>query len=193
MPVVEGREYRSFELSSMPEEGYRVEGYATTFGGAYELGDGFYERIDPHALDDADMSDVIFQYNHTGMVYARLRNGSMALECDPHGLRVSADLGGSQGGRDLVEAIRNGLVDRMSWGFTIAPDGWEYDPETHTATITKVLKVYDVSAVSIPANEGTEIHARSYIDGVIDMERKECAQRKEMEERERILASLAIY
>lgn len=194
MPVADGREYRSFELSGRPEEGgYRVEGYATTFGTAYEMGGGVYERVDPHALDEADMSDVIFQLNHEGMVYARLRNGSMELECDAHGLKVVADLGGSQGGRELAEGIRSGLIDRMSWGFTVADGGWEYDAETRTSTITKVGKVYDVSAVSIPANDGTEIHARSYIDGLIDAERKELAQREEEQERGRIAAALAIY
>lgn len=194
MPKVNGREYRSFELAvgAEKEKGI-VEGYATTFGDAYDMGGGYYERIDPHALDGADMSDVIFQLNHEGPVLARLRNKTLSLECDPHGLKVRADLNGSQPGRELLESIQNGLIDRMSWGFTVADDGWQYDPDTRTSTISKVEKVFDVSAVSIPANDGTEIHARSYLDGVIESERKEIAQRKEKQERERILASLAIY
>ena len=195
MPIRDGREYRSFQLDASAEDdnGYTVEGYATTFGTAYEMGRGYFERIDPHALDDADMSDIIFQLNHQGTVLARQRNRTLEVECDQHGIRVRADLGGSQAGRDLHESIKNGLIDRMSWGFTVADDGWEYDAETRTSTITKVVKVYDVSAVSIPANDGTEIHARSYLDGVIENERRESAQREEKQERERIRAALEIY
>lgn len=194
MPIKDGREYRSFQMEAKPEdESYEVEGYAVTFGTAYELFDGYYERIDEHALDDADMSDVIFQMNHQGAPLARLRNRTLEVSCDNHGMRIKADLGGSQAGRELHEAIKSGLIDRMSWGFTIADDGWEYDPATKTSTIKRVKKVYDVSAVSRPANDGTEIHARSYIDGVIDAERRESAQREEEQERERIRAALAIY
>lgn len=194
MPVKDGREYRSFELSAEQPGGCVVEGYATTFGDAYELYDGVYERIDPHALDGADMSDVVFQLNHSGVVMARQRNGTLKLDVDPHGLHIRADISGCQDGRNLNEAIKNGLIDRMSWGFTVPDDGWEYDVDTRTSTIKKVSKVFDVSAVSIPANQGTEIHARSYIDGVIEGERQELAQREqEKQERERIAAALAIY
>lgn len=195
MPIKDGREYRSFQMEAKPADGggYEVEGYATTFGTAYELWEDFYERVDEHALDDADMSDVIFQLNHEGAPLARLRNRTLEISLDQHGMKVRADLGGSQAGRDLHEAIKSGLVDRMSWGFTLEPDGWEYDPDTRTATITKVRKVYDVSAVSIPANDGTDVHARSYIDGVIDAERRESAQREDEQERARIRAALEIY
>ena len=131
-------------------------------------------------LDYADMSDVIFPLNHDGMVYARQSNGTMALMPDDHGLHVRADLRILERGRELADAVRSGLVCKMSWGFKVAPGGWEYDPVTRTATITKIEKVYDVSAVSIPANQGTEIHTRSaYLDGAIEAARKELAERTE--------------
>lgn len=191
MPVVKGREYRSFAVDPVAEDGYMVEGYATTFGEPYEFGCSAFEVISPDALDGADMSDVIFQLNHEGPVLARLRNGSMELRRDLHGLYVRADLGGSQAGRDLHEAIKSGLIDRMSWGFSVPDDGWEWDGESRTSTVVKVDKVYDVSAVSIPANEGTEIHARSYLDGVIDGGGGEFAEREsEVEQRARISASV---
>ena len=171
MPVVDGREYRSISLDlggfEARQGGYVVEGYATTFGQPYEFGSA-YEVIDARALDGADMGDVIFQLNHEGPVLARRRNGTLSLDVDAHGLHVVADLGGSEAGRQLHESIRNGLVDRMSWGFTVDDDGWEYDPGTRTSTVARVKKVYDVSAVSIPANDGTEIKARSYLDGAIE-------------------------
>lgn len=181
MPVVDGREYRNFEMrfSALEPESDGdciVEGYATTFDKVYELYPGFFEKVDRHALDGADMSDVIFQLNHDGIVMARMRNNTLSLFIDDIGLLVRANLRGCQAGRELYEAIKNGLIDRMSWGFRIDDGGWEYDRETKTATITRVSKVYDVSGVSIPANEGTSIHARSYFDGVIEAERQELAQ-----------------
>ena len=198
MPIKDGREYRSFALMTpVPQgeqRGYIVEGYATTFDDAYEMGFGTSEVIRASSLDGADMSDVIFNLNHGGSPMARLRNGSMTLERDAHGLKVTADLGGSPAGRDLYESIVNGLVDRMSWAFSVAEDGWEWDESTRTAYVNRIAKVFDVSAVSIPANEGTEIHARSYMDGVIEQEnkRQELAQRKAMQERARIAAFLEI-
>jgi phage head maturation protease len=64
----------------------------------------------------------------------------------------------------------------MSWAFTVAED--EYDREARTRTITKIKKVYDVSAVSIPANGDTEISARSWLNGVIEAERRESLERR---------------
>ena len=195
------RQYRTFGEFGAPtgkddRAAYRVRGYATTFDVPYEMGrlsDGtpYYECIRSTALDGADMSDVIFQLNHQGAPLARLRNGSLRLERDAHGLKVTATLDGSQEAREQYEAIANGLIDRMSWGFNIAPDGWEWDDQTRTHTITKVSKVFDVSAVSMPANEGTEIHARSHIDGVIDAGRQELLAR-DRARRERMALALVI-
>ena len=178
MPIKDGREYRniSIENFSAVDDSYIVEGYATTFDIPYDFMPGYQECIRKSALEGADMSDVIFQFDHNGMVMARLRNNTLSLFIDDHGLKVSADLKGSQQGRELYEAIKNGLVDRMSWAFRVAEDGWEFDKENRISYITKVEKVYDVSAVSIPANDDTEINARSYLDGVIEeMEREEFA------------------
>jgi len=185
------REYRfaaPFEVAG-DEGSYIVEGYATTFDVPYQMegtqtnGMPVYEVIDRTALDNADTSDVIFQYDHHGMVFARTRNATLQLEADAHGYHVRADLSGCEQGRQLYEGIRNGLIDRMSWGFTVPDDGWEYDAETRTSRITRVGKVYDVSAVSMPANQNTEIHSRSYIDGVIDAANRESVEREEALER----------
>lgn len=189
MPVREGREYRDiafgqFGTTGHGDGGYTVEGYATVFDVPYEFGHGTFEVISSGAFDGADMSDVIFQYDHEGRVMARQRNGTLVVEPDGHGLHIRADLGGSEDGRRLHEEIANGLVDKMSWGFTVAEDGWDYDPATRTSTVTKVEKVYDVSAVSIPACALTSISARSYLDGAIEeaMER-ESHQRAAMRRR----------
>lgn len=136
----------------------------------------YYEVIDRHALDEADLSDVIMQYDHQGKVLARLSNGTLGLEANDNGLFIYADLSKSAAAKELYEEIRNGLVTKMSWAFTVAED--EYNRETRTRTIKKIKKVYDVSAVSIPANGDTDISARSWLDGVIDAEKREALERR---------------
>lgn len=135
-----------------------------------------YEQIDRNALQGADLSDVIMQYDHEGRVLARQSNGSLIIEADDKGLFVAADLSKSSASRELFEDIDQGLVTKMSWAFTIAED--EYDKESRTRIIKRINKVYDVSAVSIPANGDTLINARSYFDGVIEDEQQELLKRK---------------
>ena len=160
---------------------YYVEGYASTFNDPYVLfedfdGTKYIEVISPDAFREADMSDVILQFDHAGRVYARMSNGTLVVEPDEHGLFIAADLSRSQGARDLFEEIKAGLITRMSWAFTVAAD--EYDREAHTTTITRVKKVFDVSAVSLPADPNTEISARNLLNGAIEQSRKELARRK---------------
>lgn len=175
MPSCE-REIRSaIEFRAADNEEYIVEGYATTFNDPYEMmefdGVKYFEEVDRNAFDGADMNDVIFQYDHAGKVYARQKNGTLFLAVDDHGLRVRADLSKTESSRSMYEDIRAGLVSEMSFAFTVAEDA--YNNETHTRTIRKIKKVYDVSAVSIPANPSTNISARSYFDGVIEAEKAE--------------------
>jgi len=179
MAVKNEREYRTIALTefraSEEPDSYVVEGYATTFDDPYVLweydGVEYKEQIDKGAFSDADMKDVVFLYNHDGMVFARTRNKSVELSIDDHGLKVKADLGLTSAAREMYETIKAGLVDAMSWAFTIRKE--KYDKDKHLRTITKVKKVYDVSAVSFPANPATEISARSFVDGVINEEKAE--------------------
>lgn len=167
---------------------YYVEGYATTFGEAYVLyeydGVQYKEVIDRNALDGADMSDIIMLYDHEGNVLARKSNGTLIVEPDNHGLFVAADLSKSAAARNMFEEIQNGLVNKMSWAFRVREDS--YDRETHTRTIKKMQKVFDVSAVSRPANPSTDISARSWFNGVIEAEKAErlaaeAAERKKLQ------------
>lgn len=156
-------------------EQYVVEGYATTFGEAYTLySDGAYELreiVEPQAFDKCDMSDVIMQYDHEGRVFARNRNKTLELESDEHGLRIRAKLGGTEIGRQLYEEIKGGYTDRMSFAFVVSDQHRvieTVDSRTIvTRHITGIRKLYDVSAVSMPANDSTTISARSWCDGVI--------------------------
>lgn len=156
-----------------------VEGYATTFDSPYLLyefdGIKYYEIIDRKALTGADISDVIMQYDHSGKVLARISNNTLGIEPDNKGLFIYADLSMSRAAKELHEEITNGLITKMSWAFKVAED--KYDAQIRTRTILRIQKVYDVSAVSIPANGGTDISARSYFDGVIENEKREALER----------------
>ena len=186
------REYRSaVEFCTAENEDFIVEGYATTFNDPYTLfewdGIAYKEQIDRHAFDEADVSDVIFQFDHEGKVYARQKNGTLMLNVDDHGLHVRADLSKTENSRSMYEDIKAGLVSEMSFAFTVREDSW--DNETHTRTISKIKKVYDVSAVSIPANPNTDISARSYFEGVIEAEK---AERLRAEQRARQIQKIKI-
>jgi len=179
--ISKDREYRTIDLrAKKPEEcregeEYIVEGYATTFDDPYVLYEDeknkICEKIDRNALEGADMNDVLFLYNHEGRVFARQKNGTLEISTDDHGIFVRADLSKTAEARSMYEDIKAGMVDQMSWAFTVGDD--DYDQKTHTRNIKKIRKVYDVSAVSIPANPNTEISARSYCDGVIAAEKAE--------------------
>ena len=208
--ISSGREYRRMELrvkrsdEEEPDEKYEVEGYASTFNEPYVLYsfDGYTvrEQIDPAAFDECDMDDVIMQYDHQGRVFARTSNETLEVKTDDHGLFMSARLGGTELGRQVYDEIKGGYTSKMSFGFTIDEDKREvtYNRADGTVdvlrTITKIRKLYDVSAVSLPANDGTEISARSYCDGVIAELEAERLKRTAIEEaRAKALAAVNKY
>ena len=178
------------------DSNFYVEGYASTFDQPYELGrdldnNPYYEVISSRALDGADMSDVIMQFDHAGMVAARQRNNTLLVQPDSHGIFIAADLSKSEFARNLYESIASGLVDRMSWAFTPDHDSMTYDDETRTQTINRVFRVFDVSAVSLPADEDTEISARDAVAGAAERVRLEQAERGRVALRRRRVALLA--
>ena len=192
----EGRQYRNidvtnFERRTEGEDGNGekiVSGYATTFNDPYilwtEPGYVIREQIDRAAFDECDMGDVIMQYDHQGRVFARTSNNTLATEPDDKGLHIRAKLGGTEIGRQLYEEIDGGYTTKMSFGFKVEEDRRDKaEKEDGTIeilrTITKISKLYDVSAVSLPANDATSISARSYGEGVIAEVREEIAAREE--------------
>lgn len=125
----ETRDYRTFEVRALSADGsgeeqkYRVEGYAAVFDEEtvlYEYdGIEYKEVIDRSAFTGAEMRDVVMNYNHGGKPVARTKNGTLQLTVDTRGLRISADLSGTEEGRRLYEEIRGGYLDQMSFAFTV--------------------------------------------------------------------------
>lgn len=209
----DGRQYRDIDVSSFERrvEGDNekiVSGYATVFNQPYDLYRDTWagtiyivkEQIDRNAFDNADMSDVIMQYNHEGRVFARISNGTLEVDPDEHGLHTRANLGGTEIGRQLFEEIEGGYTTKMSFGFRVAADKREQTEETNEETgvrtvtvlrtITEISKLYDVSAVSLPANDATSISARNYGEGVIAEIRQELLAREERERRKKLIKLL---
>ena len=191
------REYRKIDAADMEtrtgESGEMiVEGYATTFNQPYELWRDkemtVNEQVDRNAFAQTDMSDVIMQYDHEGRVFARIANGTLQLEEDDHGLKITANLGGTEIGRQLFEEIQGGYTNKMSFGFTVTGEKRERtkNAEGHVTilrTITKIGKLYDVSAVSLPANDATEISSRTISDGLIAEAQEEIRAEEERQRR----------
>ena len=199
MPNKKEREYRNMTMAvreaeneSEETEDMTVEGYATIFNEPYTLYEDnniiYREQVDPDAFEETDMDDVIMQYDHEGRVFARTANETLSLNVDDKGLFIRANLGGTEIGRNLFEEIRGGYTDKMSFGFIVDKDE-ELKTEAEDGrvdvlrTITGISKLYDVSAVSIPANNGTSISAetRSHIDGVIDAIQTERSEAEKLE------------
>ena len=178
-------------LSSVPaakriDSEYYVEGFAARYEPyvlCYDFdGEPIYERFERGCFDECDMSDIIYQYDHAGRVFARTSNGSLVVEPVEEGLFMAADLGRTEAARDHYADIDAGMVTKMSWRFRLGD--YYYDAATRTIVHKTVAKVYDVSGVSIPANDNTEINARAWVDGEI----AQAARREaELDERRRKL------
>lgn len=200
----QNREYRNMEMRVLNHEGdekrYMVEGYASTFDKYLLLtidGEDYFERIEPTAFDNADLSDVVFRVDHEGRVYARSSAGSVEIWHDEKGLGQRTDLGRTQMARDLFADIEVGNYPQMSFAFVVADDGDYFDMATNTRVITKIDKVFDVSPVSFPANPNTSlsVSTRDYFNGVIEMKRAERLEREKREAQKqkiRILSEVSI-
>ena len=154
------KEIRLVDMRALDEDGMIVEGYAAVFDIVTNLG-WINETIDRHAFDNADMSDIVMKYNHENSVLpmARTRGGSLQFNIDEHGLKIRAKLPETSVNRDIYTLIREGVLSKMSFAFTVKSE--EYDYDTDTRKILEFDKIFDVSVVDVPAYETTEIYARS--------------------------------
>lgn len=184
MPMKNDREYRNFTINIADRDDEKiVRGYASTFDDVYTLyDDGEYEIrevVDPSAFEQTDMGDVIMQYNHEGRVFARISNDTLKVATDERGLEIEADLGGTEIGRNLYEEIAGGYTNKMSMGFKVdkSKDVWTRTNDDgkviEERRIMAITRLYDVSAVSLPANDATSISVRTLVDGEIEKLRAE--------------------
>ncbi len=190
-------QFRDFRLTKIEtrsneeeKEELVLEGIACTFDQETVLYKGKYyecrEKIASGAFDRCDMSDVIFNFNHCGRVYARTRNKSLELSVKPDGLHMKAILMSEDNGHaELYRDIQSGLIDKMSFAFHVKEASYEYiersdEPNIEIRTVTEIDKLYDVSAVDIPAYDTTSISARGAFDA--ERERREAESRKLKEE-----------
>lgn len=144
----------------------RVEGYAAVFNQEADIGGFFREQIAPGAFDEAiGRDDVVFLWNHDAdTVMARTRSGTLKLEQDERGLKMSATLDMSDPDvQRIYPKMKRGDVDRMSFAFYPEVEEWDDSGATPLRTI-KRASLHDVSAVTHPAYDGTEIGLRSLAD-----------------------------
>lgn len=198
-------QFRDFRLTKMEvrkseddKEQLVLEGIACNFDTETVLYKGKYyearEKIAYGAFDECDMTDVIFNYNHHGRVYARTRNKSLELSVENDGLHMRAVLMANDNGhQELYRDIQSGLIDKMSFAFHVKESSFEYieksdGPTVEIRTITKIDKLYDVSAVDIPAYDTTSISARRAFDAERERRNTESMRRKTEKEKEIRLA-----
>ena len=184
-----------FQARAIGEEGNEelwVEGYAARFNAPTVLfemdGLEYMEQIAPDAFTETKMEDVIFQYNHGGKVMARTRNKTLQLAVDSDGLFIRARLDGTEEGRRMYDEISKGYIDRMSFRFTIGSEA--YDFENRTWTVLRIKRLYDVSAVDIPAYDDTSIAARQADAEAVARQRQQAVETEL--ERQRLTLKLKI-
>ena len=182
------------ELRALENEDYGtyVEGTPIVFSAEADLG-YFKEIIDQGALDNTDLRDVPLFVNHNmdmiPLARSRRNNANSTMQLSPNengmDFRANLDIENNSTAKELYSAITRGDIDKMSFAFTVAED--HYDRASHTRVIERIAKVYDISPVSFPANPGTELSARDWFDGVIELEKAERLERERQEQEKRKL------
>lgn len=166
-----------------------VEGYAIVFDEETLIGDeerGFIEVIDKNALKETNMKDVPFKYNHNDvtLILARTRNGSLSLEVDEKGLKIRAELIDTTSNVDIYKSIVAGLLDKMSFAFTVKSQSWDRSGKIPKRTITAIDRLFDVSVVDLPAYDQTSIQASARSLELVETELKALDDAENLERRQ---------
>jgi len=161
-----------------------LEGYAIVFNQETLIGDeyyGFVEEISRNALENTLMKDVPMKYNHMDsfLIIARTKNKSLTLSVDNYGLKVHAELLDTQSNQDIFKMVRSGLLDKMSFAFTVEEQSWNKEGKIPKRTITKIGRLYDVSVVDTPAYDSTSIYARSLESMDVELKAMELEEQKQ--------------
>ena len=192
--ISKDRESRSFvELRAADGENKAVvEGYAAVFDTPTVLysveGVDYKEEIASTAFASTEMQDVVMNYNHGGKPVARTKNNTLTLSVDSRGLKVTADLSGTEEGRRLYEEIKGGYIDKMSFAFVVSEDA--YNSDTHTRRIIGIKRLFDVAAVDRPAYDATDISARSYFSAEAEKAKAEAEKRAALKLKIKILSEV---
>lgn len=179
--VIELRAADTPDTSKMVIEGKAISFNSPTLIYKDEDGTEYFEQIDAHALDHADMTDTCLRYNHASVipVLARIRGGSLTIEIRADGVYFRAELFNTSAARDCYELVKQGAL-QCSFAFIVSPEGGaEYDRMTHTHTIKRIDRLIDLSIVDIPAYKDTFVQARSQIElESAELERLESLRRR---------------
>lgn len=187
MKIEENKELRYMEFRALEntDENMIIEGYAIVFDTPQTHSFGKYkftEVIKRNALDFTNMKDIVLRYNHndTVCVLARTKNNSLELNIDDTGLKIKATLIDTQSNRDIYKSIKAGLIDSMSFAFSVAPKGdtWDYGENETYRTVTNIEKIFDVSVVDTPFYEDTSVYARKFDEHFKSEKQKEFEFRK---------------
>lgn len=161
------KELRLADMQFEENEGKMIlEGYAIVFEEETLIGDeerGFKEIISRNALANTYLKDVPMKYNHMDsfLILARTKNKSLTLSVDNKGLKVHAELINTTSNEDVYKMVRAGLLDKMSFAFTVDKQSWDRSGKIPVRRIESIDRLYDVSVVDLPAYEGTSIYSRS--------------------------------
>lgn len=171
------------EMRSLNEESREVEGYAVVFNSITDLG-WFTEEIDPHAFDEADMSNIYLLGNHDeNIVLAGTSNNTLKWDIDEKGVFQRSQIIDTSVGEDWLKLVKNGLINKQSFAFTIARDGEEWTERNgkEHRIIRKIDKMFDFSLVTYPAYSQTSAYARSQTDELAEEHRRRREQDKKLE------------
>lgn len=183
------KEMRISELRALQEQNDEmiIEGYAVVFETEANLG-WCKEVISRNAFNNCNMRDCVMKYNHNDncLILARTRNKSLELLVDSKGLKIRATLIDTTQNRDIYKMVKAGLLDKMSFAFSVKKQEWDY--ETDTRRITEIEQLFDVSVVDVPAYETTEIYARNQKE--YEKEKDKYIKEKTEKEKLKLLLSL---
>lgn len=144
--------------------GVKVVGYAAVFNQETDIGGYFHEKVLPGAFAEAIKRDeVVFLINHDGLPLARTKSGTLKLSEDDHGLRIESELDPDDpDAKSVIGKMKRGDLDKMSIAFFMrdGKQSWDQTVDPPLRTIEKVGRLYDVSVVTTPAYDGTDIGLR---------------------------------
>jgi len=173
---IEGKEERSYQVEMRVEDGDepKIRGHAAVFNKLSLPLMGFKEKVSPGAfIKSIEKSDIRALWNHNpDYVLGRNKSGTLVLEEDNRGLAIEISPPDTQWAHDLMETIKRGDVDQMSFAFQTIRDSWENEGEKNAVRTLEEVELYDVSPVTYPAYPQTDVKVRSVFEKVgLDAER----------------------